>query len=555
MKMLAHFGALLVLICVARSQINSQYPSSRTNTQYPSSSWNTKYPSGSWTQYPSGSWTQYPSSWSKYPSSVYTQYPGSSWSQYPSSLSTQYPSSTGGGGAGDTKYPTRSTDTPVVVTSFPTHYQSQTPADVASQTPSAGGGGGTGATCTLGEWASCHKDGCCTSGLVCYRQHKWYSQCRKPGTCPADWECGTVGTPGTPTAPPAPPVCSVPEWGGCSATRCCESGLECLKQHQWYSQCRQPGDCPAGWECSTVKQQTKGAACGCDGYRNGAVETDPVLCKLHKAGSDGKRWCEPPDTSGQCAAKSHKACGEKMRLSLLVNAAKDELLDGSLLIAMSKALKIEAKKLVMEWICPSEVCTPECPTTKQYKVLRGCIDALKSGTTGRKASLLGDNVGSWVAQFAFKEDTKPEEVSTGMDALGNLVDDIATGKPVSPDASDLKKFVTKDTKLEVSAAPVEDSPFVPKSTEAPASDGGSLSLGVIIGIVGGALTACTGIGLYVVKSRSGGRGINPDKMLQRQIDDQFANDAPESPELYRTQELATKMVSPKGGDIVDHGRI
>jgi len=49
-------------------------------------------------------------------------------------------------------------------------------------------GTSTSSSACLGEWASCtDSSSCCQEGLQCFRQHQWYSQCLK--SCPAGWEC------------------------------------------------------------------------------------------------------------------------------------------------------------------------------------------------------------------------------------------------------------------------------------------------------------------------------------------------------------------------------
>jgi len=151
--------------------------------------------------------------------------------------------------------------------------------------------------------------------------------------------------------------------------------LTCFRQNRWYSQCRLPGSCPSGWECNAVPQQSRGEACGCDGYENGALATDGVICKSHLPNLKLERLCSPPDTKTmQCSALTSKACGQKLRISLLVKATKKVLKAGGLTLAVGKALKLKAKQLLMEWFCPASVCIPECPTTKTMKILRGCFE-------------------------------------------------------------------------------------------------------------------------------------------------------------------------------------
>jgi len=351
--------------------------------------------------------------------------------------------------------------------------------------------------CQVEQWGNCHDSAdCCKAGLTCYRQHKWYSQCRQPGSCPADWDCVAP-----PTGPPVPAHCDRAEYKSCSATKCCAQGLTCYKKNKWYNQCREPGTCPAHWDCSEVAHETKGDACGCPGYRNGAEPTDHVLCKLHQP-EGGKRWCEPPDTHGQCPVSKSWACGQKMRMSLLVVAAVSDLINNNFLEILAKGLKTAVTNLIMEWICPAEVCTPQCPTTKEWKVIRGCKKALK--TAGRFAELL--STGEWVVEFTTPVEMAEEEAVTIARSIDTLVSDINKGNPVSPDAADVKPYILPSSELRVGAAAETDNPFdeVP-DVDAPPETDASLSLPAIIAMAAGALVCVGLVGLYAVQRRRGSR--------------------------------------------------
>ncbi len=54
---------------------------------------------------------------------------------------------------------------------------------------------------SLGEWADCTGGKKCDSGLNCYAQHQYYSQCRK--ACPSGWQCENGGGGNPATAKPA----------------------------------------------------------------------------------------------------------------------------------------------------------------------------------------------------------------------------------------------------------------------------------------------------------------------------------------------------------------
>jgi len=78
--------------------------------------------------------------------------------------------------------------------------------------------------------------GCCQNGLQCFRQSDWFSQCLS--TCPGDWECSET----------ASCVAKGEQCGGMyyNGPTCCSSGT-CYKNSGYFSECRD--DCPSGWEC------------------------------------------------------------------------------------------------------------------------------------------------------------------------------------------------------------------------------------------------------------------------------------------------------------------
>mmetsp|Transcript_28535 Transcript_28535/g.58333 ORF Transcript_28535/g.58333 Transcript_28535/m.58333 type:complete len:253 (+) Transcript_28535:77-835(+) len=92
--------------------------------------------------------------------------------------------------------------------------------------------------------------GCCQEGLLCYKQDDFYSQCRLPGTCPdCDWDCTII-----------PSLCENPvgERGNCRERGCCEEGLVCYEQDGSYAQCLPEGQCPECsdmWTCNVLQPQ------------------------------------------------------------------------------------------------------------------------------------------------------------------------------------------------------------------------------------------------------------------------------------------------------------
>lgn len=247
--------------------------------------------------------------------------------------------------------------------------------------------------------------------------------------------------------------------------------------------------------------------------------SSPVLCKVHKGGADGKRWCEAPKADGQCEARTHSACGEKMRLKLLVTAAKSDILSGSLSKALTKAMRVEARQLVMEWICPHSVCQPECPATDQLKTLRKCIKMVNDGQIRSRAAagLSAEKAEKFVVTATFTEDVTTDFEDEKMGELGRQIDLISGGMPYDDAAHDLAPFIVHggESVLEVSAEPTEDGPF---GTEADSLEGGSaggsaggsggsaedgaLPLPVLIGSIAGALALCGGMGMLLVRRRA-----------------------------------------------------
>ena len=89
-------------------------------------------------------------------------------------------------------------------------------------------------------WGKCGGEGyqgptCCEKGYFCSKSSQWYSQC-VTGTNPP-----TAQTPTNPPTTQSTSDCAA-EWKQCggsgfSGPTCCESGLVCSKESEWYSQC------------------------------------------------------------------------------------------------------------------------------------------------------------------------------------------------------------------------------------------------------------------------------------------------------------------------------
>jgi len=71
----------------------------------------------------------------------------------------------------------------------------------------------------------------------------------------------TTTTPATTATTPVPDGTCASVWQRCGGqghqSRCCKTGSQCFKQNKWYSQCRPT--CPAGWKCSR-RRNLRGSA-------------------------------------------------------------------------------------------------------------------------------------------------------------------------------------------------------------------------------------------------------------------------------------------------------
>eukprot|EP01059_Diplonema_ambulator_P011354 TRINITY_DN212_c0_g1_i5.p1 TRINITY_DN212_c0_g1~~TRINITY_DN212_c0_g1_i5.p1 ORF type:complete len:583 (+),score=182.01 TRINITY_DN212_c0_g1_i5:47-1795(+) len=98
----------------------------------------------------------------------------------------------------------------------------------------------------IGRWGGCQNaPNCCDVGLECYYRSQWYSQCdlaTSPVTAPPTPPRTPMPMPATPMPTPAPAgdVCPyrIGMWGGCLHNpNCCQQGLSCYQQSQWWARC------------------------------------------------------------------------------------------------------------------------------------------------------------------------------------------------------------------------------------------------------------------------------------------------------------------------------
>lgn len=100
----------------------------------------------------------------------------------------------------------------------------------------------------------------CSNGINCYRQHEYYSQCL--ASCPTGWDCNKPSS-----------STSVPLFGQCGGTSykgltTCAPGLTCFVQNAFYSQCLE--NCPNGWLCNGKPDPNQAelyGQCGGLGYK------------------------------------------------------------------------------------------------------------------------------------------------------------------------------------------------------------------------------------------------------------------------------------------------
>jgi hypothetical protein len=311
---------------------------------------------------------------------------------------------------------------------------------------------------------------------------------------------------------------------------------------------------------------TRGEACGCSGYRgDGVTASSPVLCKMHQGGADGKRWCEAPKVAfpgahGECEARTHSACGEKMQLRLLVNAAKSDILSGSLSKALTKAMRIEARQLVMEWICPESTCQPECPTTKQLKTLRGCMKMVNDGQilSRTAAGLSAERKEKFVITATFTEDAETEFEEDKMSELGRQIDLISGGMPHDEAADELEPFIVRggESVLEVSAEATEDHSFPNEAAQvdggsSASADEGGLPLSILIGSIAGALALCGGAGVLIVRRRGSFESLSESRENDDNVELQegityTSNTAQGLPSSGRGRSVAVRTVVESG---------
>mmetsp|Transcript_61172 Transcript_61172/g.126311 ORF Transcript_61172/g.126311 Transcript_61172/m.126311 type:complete len:780 (+) Transcript_61172:94-2433(+) len=135
--------------------------------------------------------------------------------------------------------------------------------------------GADGSSCEdKAQWQACLSSRCCADGLVCYEQNEWYAQCLERGECVTSngWSCAELtpsngqlydsdgdgyldnGAPVYPANGRNGQSCGDGhKWSNCLGSRCCEEGLVCYEQNQWYAQCLSPRECtPGHWSCDIL---------------------------------------------------------------------------------------------------------------------------------------------------------------------------------------------------------------------------------------------------------------------------------------------------------------
>eukprot|EP01060_Flectonema_neradi_P039490 TRINITY_DN871_c2_g1_i1.p1 TRINITY_DN871_c2_g1~~TRINITY_DN871_c2_g1_i1.p1 ORF type:complete len:409 (+),score=101.83 TRINITY_DN871_c2_g1_i1:186-1412(+) len=258
----------------------------------------------------------------------------------------------------------------------------------------------SGVKCNL--WSSCGATpDCCPSGSSCYRQNKYYSQCRR--RCPAGWECNNqpptppmtpkpltprpvtpTNSPSTPTnSPPAPTpkpmtptpggrvginLCSyrIGNWGGCSAAPyCCADGLTCFEQSEWYAQCSKTcfgGTCR---DLSQVKDVTE----------LGQLGQEAPVCQNCRPWQNGNAYCTGSGgcgnipQSGTCLEGETKCFGTTAAAASARKVITFVLQNGVGAFDRSKfeslvqsGLRDRTAKVLLKYLCPASVCPRgSCP--------------------------------------------------------------------------------------------------------------------------------------------------------------------------------------------------
>merc|ERR1712023_543562 len=137
------------------------------------------------------------------------------------------------------------------------------------------------------EHSACTNGGSCCAGTQCFRKNRFYSQFLTACPTGRQWECQQSSSP--PPVPPSPvpvpvasPSCSpsrlrmpptlppppddstcVVQWAQCGGngwdTACC-GGLVCVRQSQWYAQCREASLSPQSPNRMSLSSSTSPAS-------------------------------------------------------------------------------------------------------------------------------------------------------------------------------------------------------------------------------------------------------------------------------------------------------
>eukprot|EP01060_Flectonema_neradi_P041734 TRINITY_DN99_c0_g1_i8.p1 TRINITY_DN99_c0_g1~~TRINITY_DN99_c0_g1_i8.p1 ORF type:complete len:1291 (+),score=336.03 TRINITY_DN99_c0_g1_i8:48-3920(+) len=345
--------------------------------------------------------------------------------------------------------PSTTSDSPVIVSDAPT----------------------TAPTCK--EWDSCHATpNCCPSGTQCFKKDDYYSQCRVE--CPTSgWECTSVPpTPATLT-PGNNNVCGelIGKWGGCIASPyCCDAGLKCFEKNVHYAQCLPECDSSTqandGWTCRDLGNLSKNPSelgdagknaprCACEDW-----QTDDVYCTDETACSFVPKSGTCPEGEKKCFGNSKAASKARRVISFVLKSGVASFDEDAFKQLVKKALRDEAAVVLVKYLCPASSC-PGGQCSDPFGAASTCLSNYDLETR----SLL-----------VLQGDTEEGSV-VGFEIEGNNDE----GLQEAYKARSLPGVVFASDKWE--AAGYDDASSEPASKE----DGGSSSLGMILGIVFGSL--------------------------------------------------------------------
>eukprot|EP01060_Flectonema_neradi_P041722 TRINITY_DN99_c0_g1_i1.p1 TRINITY_DN99_c0_g1~~TRINITY_DN99_c0_g1_i1.p1 ORF type:complete len:1126 (+),score=290.10 TRINITY_DN99_c0_g1_i1:48-3425(+) len=349
------------------------------------------------------------------------------------------------------------------------------------------------------EWDSCTTTpNCCPSGTTCFKKDNYYSQCRV--RCPSSgWECSSSPptpptppttpkppsptnppTPGTPTNPPSPTnapapiqLCSktIRKWGGCTASPyCCDAGLKCFEKNAYYAQCLPEcdGNSKNGWTCRDLSALAK------DGRELGTAGMSAPMCQCkpwQKADAyctDGSECSNIPRSStcsvgeSKCFGNSEAADSARKVMSFILLNGVSAFDVNEFKKLVKSSLRDDSAEVLIKYLCPASVC-PRGQCSDPFGAASECLD-LYALASRRGVVLDEEDSGSVVAfEIVGSDDGLVESFNNKQ-----LPGVVSMKESWEPEGYDVKAKETDKT-----------------------SSGGS-SLGMILGIVLGAL-ACLGL--------------------------------------------------------------